>query len=83
MQDVVSVRHSGFAHYKAINTAEMGKAPHSSLSDWKEQGMEEMEKTVQNLGICLWKQVNLIQALNVTYSHQICHFKFLKTAGQI
>lgn len=27
MQDVVSVRHSGFAHYEAINTAKWGKHP--------------------------------------------------------
>lgn len=33
MQDVVSVKHSGVAYYKAISPAGTGKAPRSSLAE--------------------------------------------------
>lgn len=33
MQDVVSVKRSGVAYYKAISPAGMGKAPRSSLAE--------------------------------------------------
>ena len=38
------------------------------LSGWEAQGTKAMEETLQNPGKRLWKQVSLIQTLNVTFN---------------
>lgn len=53
MQYVVSMKCSGAAHYKAINLAGMGKAPHSSLAESNKE--QRQWKKLQNPGKCSWK----------------------------
>lgn len=79
MQDVVSVKCSGVAHYKAIRPAGMGKALHRSLA----QRTKVVEETLQDPGKCLWKQVSLIEMLHATFNSVKSDTVDLKIACQV
>lgn len=71
---VVSLKCSGVAYYKAISPAGMGKAPHRSLAERDKEHVRRQWKKHYKIQESLWKQVNLIEMLNVDFQlHRICH----------